>query len=118
MHPEYIKYEIEVGKYIIIKFIKNVLSYCAEVGLIETNDEGLITEYEMFRRVCSSDERSRDVPKIVREFVLTMLNNYEYHCYHIRSQQEVVEHVVKELTKKQFDEQDTKELLDWLSAQD
>ena len=118
VHPEYIKYDIEVGKYIITKYIKNALNYCVEVRLIEINEEGLVTEYEIYKRICSSDERSKNIPRVIKEFVLTMLNNYEHYCYYLKSPQEIIEHAVKELTKKQFDDLDTKELLDWITSQD
>ena len=118
INSDYVKYNVQPGKYAVLKYVKNALNYCVEVGLIEINDEGLVTEYEIYKRICSSDERSKNTPRVIKEFVLTMLSNYVYHCYHIRSPQEVVEHTLSELAKKQFDERDTLELLDWITSQD
>ena len=115
---DYVKYDVQPGKYAVLKYTKDALNYCVEVGLIEINDEGIVTEYEIYKRICSSDGRSRDTPKIIKEFVLTMLNNYEYHCYYLKSPQEILEHIINELAKRQFSELDTLELLRWLESQD
>jgi len=118
MHPEYIEYSVQPGKkYIALRYTNDVLSYCVDVELMETDEEGVIVEYEISRRICDSIDIARKVPRVMREIIHTVLSNYEYHCY-LKSTLEILEHVLNELAKKQFSERDTKELLDWLSAQD
>ena len=115
---DYIKYNVQPNrKYIALKYTNDVLSYCVDVELMETDEEGVITENGIFKQVCNSIDMVKKVPRVIREFASTILNNYEYHCY-LKSSLEILEHVLSELAKRQFSELDTLELLRWLESQD